>query len=182
MAETTPEPLLIKRYASRRLYNTETSDYVTLEDIARLHPGRARGADHRSQVGRRPDPAIPSADHRRARITGETRSAHERADRSGPQLHDPGAIGGPAIPGDELRHAARWPDKDAGQFHGSDVGHARCRSDESAAGGVPESSKRRPMAPERPIGEGNLRTGRKCRRRSPISSVSWPNFRNRCPR
>lgn len=27
-------PLLIKRYASRRLYNTETSDYVTLEDIA----------------------------------------------------------------------------------------------------------------------------------------------------
>lgn len=33
MAETA-KPLLIKRYASRRLYNTETSDYVTLEDIA----------------------------------------------------------------------------------------------------------------------------------------------------
>ncbi len=33
MAKST-EPLLIKRYASRRLYNTETSDYVTLEDIA----------------------------------------------------------------------------------------------------------------------------------------------------
>jgi polyhydroxyalkanoate synthesis repressor PhaR len=30
----TGKPLLIKRYASRRLYNTETSDYVTLEDIA----------------------------------------------------------------------------------------------------------------------------------------------------
>jgi polyhydroxyalkanoate synthesis repressor PhaR len=28
------EPLLIKRYASRRLYNTESSDYVTLEEIA----------------------------------------------------------------------------------------------------------------------------------------------------
>lgn len=27
-------PLLIKRYASRRLYNTETSDYVTLDDIS----------------------------------------------------------------------------------------------------------------------------------------------------
>tara|TARA_B100000780_G_scaffold51038_1_gene31606 strand:+ start:82 stop:669 length:588 start_codon:yes stop_codon:yes gene_type:complete len=26
--------LLVKRYASRRLYNTETSDYVTLDDIA----------------------------------------------------------------------------------------------------------------------------------------------------
>lgn len=33
VAEDT-KPLLIKRYASRRLYNTETSDYVTLEDIA----------------------------------------------------------------------------------------------------------------------------------------------------
>ncbi len=33
MAEKS-DPLLIKRYASRRLYNTETSDYVTLEDIA----------------------------------------------------------------------------------------------------------------------------------------------------
>jgi polyhydroxyalkanoate synthesis repressor PhaR len=32
MADTS-KPLLIKRYASRRLYNTETSDYVTLEDI-----------------------------------------------------------------------------------------------------------------------------------------------------
>ena len=32
MAEAA-KPLLIKRYASRRLYNTETSDYVTLEDI-----------------------------------------------------------------------------------------------------------------------------------------------------
>lgn len=30
------KPLLIKRYASRRLYNTETSDYVTLEDIAKF--------------------------------------------------------------------------------------------------------------------------------------------------
>ncbi len=27
-------PLLIKRYASRRLYNTETSDYVTLQEIS----------------------------------------------------------------------------------------------------------------------------------------------------
>ncbi len=33
MADT-KTPLLIKRYASRRLYNTETSDYVTLDDIS----------------------------------------------------------------------------------------------------------------------------------------------------
>lgn len=34
MMAASAAPLLIKRYASRRLYNTETSDYVTLEDIA----------------------------------------------------------------------------------------------------------------------------------------------------
>ena len=40
MADTM-KPLLIKRYASRRLYNTETSDYVTLEDIgAFIRSGR----------------------------------------------------------------------------------------------------------------------------------------------
>ena len=41
MSETKGE-LLVKRYASRRLYNTETSDYVTLEEIARIiREGRA---------------------------------------------------------------------------------------------------------------------------------------------
>lgn len=34
MAQKKETPLLIKRYASRRLYNTETSDYVTLDDIS----------------------------------------------------------------------------------------------------------------------------------------------------
>ncbi len=34
MATSESTPLLIKRYASRRLYNTETSDYVTLDDIS----------------------------------------------------------------------------------------------------------------------------------------------------
>ena len=28
------KPLLIKRYASRRLYNTETSEYTTLEEVS----------------------------------------------------------------------------------------------------------------------------------------------------
>ena len=34
MAQKEDTPLLVKRYASRRLYNTETSDYVTLDDIS----------------------------------------------------------------------------------------------------------------------------------------------------
>ena len=34
-------PLLIKRYASRRLYNTETSDYITLQEITdQIRSGR----------------------------------------------------------------------------------------------------------------------------------------------
>ncbi len=34
--EKTAEPVVIKKYANRRLYNTETSSYVTLEDLAEL--------------------------------------------------------------------------------------------------------------------------------------------------
>ncbi len=34
--EDTTEPVVIKKYANRRLYNTETSSYVTLEDLADL--------------------------------------------------------------------------------------------------------------------------------------------------
>ena len=42
MADDADTPLLVKRYASRRLYNTETSDYVTLEQIAGfIRAGRA---------------------------------------------------------------------------------------------------------------------------------------------
>ncbi|MFZ2586684.1 MAG: polyhydroxyalkanoate synthesis repressor PhaR, partial [Alphaproteobacteria bacterium] len=31
-----PQPLIIKKYANRRLYNTETSTYITLHDVAAL--------------------------------------------------------------------------------------------------------------------------------------------------
>ena len=35
------KPLLIKRYTSRRLYNTETSDYITLQEISdQIRSGR----------------------------------------------------------------------------------------------------------------------------------------------
>ena len=39
MAEKTvdkKEPVVVKKYANRRLYNTETSTYVTLEDLAKM--------------------------------------------------------------------------------------------------------------------------------------------------
>lgn len=35
-AETAPEPVTIKKYANRRLYNTDTSSYVTLDDLAEM--------------------------------------------------------------------------------------------------------------------------------------------------
>ena len=31
-----PEPIVIKKYANRRLYNTETSSYVTLDDLCEM--------------------------------------------------------------------------------------------------------------------------------------------------
>ena len=36
MAKRTPEgqPIIIKKYANRRLYNTDTSSYITLDDLA----------------------------------------------------------------------------------------------------------------------------------------------------
>jgi len=36
MAEEQKEPITIKKYANRRLYNTGTSSYVTLEDLAAM--------------------------------------------------------------------------------------------------------------------------------------------------
>ncbi len=33
---TNKEPVMIKKYANRRLYNTETSTYITLEDVREL--------------------------------------------------------------------------------------------------------------------------------------------------
>jgi polyhydroxyalkanoate synthesis repressor PhaR len=36
MTQKALEPIIIKKYANRRLYNTETSSYVTLEDIAQM--------------------------------------------------------------------------------------------------------------------------------------------------
>lgn len=37
--DATPDPIVIKKYANRRLYDTETSSYVTLEDLRRMVKG-----------------------------------------------------------------------------------------------------------------------------------------------
>ena len=38
-ADQQPAPVVVKKYANRRLYNTETSSYVTLEDLAAMVRG-----------------------------------------------------------------------------------------------------------------------------------------------
>ena len=47
-AETTSEaslqPVVVKKYANRRLYNTESSSYVTLEDLANVLRKLGRGS------------------------------------------------------------------------------------------------------------------------------------------
>lgn len=35
-SETKPEPIIIKKYANRRLYNTDSSSYITLDHLATL--------------------------------------------------------------------------------------------------------------------------------------------------
>jgi len=37
--EAKPEPVVIKKYANRRLYNTSTSSYVTLDDLSHMVKG-----------------------------------------------------------------------------------------------------------------------------------------------
>jgi polyhydroxyalkanoate synthesis repressor PhaR len=34
--ETVEEPVIVKKYANRRLYNTRSSSYITLDDLARM--------------------------------------------------------------------------------------------------------------------------------------------------
>ncbi|OYV61838.1 MAG: polyhydroxyalkanoate synthesis repressor PhaR, partial [Acidocella sp. 21-58-7] len=33
-ASETPNPVIVKKYANRRLYNTESSSYITLDNLA----------------------------------------------------------------------------------------------------------------------------------------------------
>nr|WP_295738622.1 polyhydroxyalkanoate synthesis repressor PhaR [uncultured Acidocella sp.] len=34
--QSTPQPVIVKKYANRRLYNTESSSYITLENLAEM--------------------------------------------------------------------------------------------------------------------------------------------------
>jgi polyhydroxyalkanoate synthesis repressor PhaR len=45
------KPVVVKKYANRRLYNTSTSSYVTLEDLAKLIKGGGDFVAHDAKTG-----------------------------------------------------------------------------------------------------------------------------------
>jgi polyhydroxyalkanoate synthesis repressor PhaR len=45
------EPVLIKRYAGRRLYNTATATYLTLDDLAEMVVQRTRFIVQEAEIG-----------------------------------------------------------------------------------------------------------------------------------
>ncbi|WP_202899824.1 polyhydroxyalkanoate synthesis repressor PhaR [Kordiimonas gwangyangensis] len=45
------EPIVIKKYANRRLYNTETSSYVTLDHLAEMIKGGEEFIVHDAKTG-----------------------------------------------------------------------------------------------------------------------------------
>ena len=60
-------PIVIKKYANRRLYNTATISYVTLDDLSRMVKAGQRFRRLRRQDRRRHHPRGPDPDHRRGR-------------------------------------------------------------------------------------------------------------------
>ena len=94
--------LLIKRYASRRLYNTETSDYVTLEDIA----GFVRAGRDVQIIDLKTGDDLTRqyllqivAEHE---SKGEFGASHQCADRPCAVLRHQHAVGDAAVPGRQL--------------------------------------------------------------------------------
>ena len=50
-AESQSEPIVIKKYANRRLYNTDTSSYVTLDDLAEMVRAERDFSVHDAKTG-----------------------------------------------------------------------------------------------------------------------------------
>ena len=75
----TPEQITIKKYANRRLYNTATSKYVTLDDLAEMVNGKAG----RSRwLGRRPrvrGVVMNPVDHPMGGGEGKSSGGHPRS-------------------------------------------------------------------------------------------------------
>src|ERR1700704_2647045 len=73
--ETKP-PVVVKKYANRRLYNTESSSYITLDNLAdMIRQGRAFVGDD-AKTGEDHHPWRADPDHRGAGKQGPGAAAH----------------------------------------------------------------------------------------------------------
>ena len=79
-ADSKPEraSIVIKKYANRRLYNTDTSTYVTLDDLAAMVRAERDFVVFDARHGRRSDPRRPDPNHRRAGEQGQSEFAADR--------------------------------------------------------------------------------------------------------
>ena len=60
------KPVVVKKYANRRLYNTATSSYVTLDDLAKLIKEGGDFVAHDAKTGEDITRSVLDPDHRRA--------------------------------------------------------------------------------------------------------------------
>ena len=182
------EPIIIKKYANRRLYNTGTSTYVTLEDLASMvKKGKdfvgLRRQDRRGHhpLGAHPDHlrageqgrAEPSADHLPAPADPLLRRQHADAgaalSRSLDRLADARAGEIPRTDGAGLRRRRLRPDGRAGApQHGDVRAHLRRCSRRSRGA----KARRRPVEPTESRGRARAAA------RSTISSGRWKRCRS----
>ena len=160
------EPITIKKYANRRLYNTGTSTYVTLEDLAADGQGRRGLRRLRRQDRRGHHPLGAGADHLRA---GEQGRAEPPADRfpapADPLLRRQHADAGAALSGSVDRprsrasrksSASRWRRRSA-RVRRSARSRTRCAGTWRCSSAPSRCSRRSPSARRR----GRRRRGRR---------------------
>ena len=186
------EPITIKKYANRRLYNTGTSTYVTLEDLATMVKAGEDFVVYRRQDRRGHHPLGAGADHLRA---GEQGRAEPPADQlpapAHPLLRRQHADAGAALSRslDRLAHrasrrssASRWRRRSASAAFGALEEQVRRNMEMferafamftpfARQGGRPKAG-----APDKPARPGQA--GRAAARTSTISSARWKRCRS----
>ena len=113
----TAEPVTIKKYANRRLYNTGTSTYVTLEDLAAMVKKGEDFVVYDAKTGEEITRSVLDPDHFRAGEQGRAESAADRLSAPAhPFLRRQHADAGAALP----RSLDRVADPRAGKIPQSD--------------------------------------------------------------
>ncbi len=154
-AEQESRPVIIKKYANRRLYNTDTSTYVTLEDLAEMVRGERDFVVYDAKIRRRPDPFGPYPDHRRAGKPGHQSAPHRLPASADPLLRRQHAEAGAEL----SRIQPRFAHPPAGAISAEIRPHLRHRGVRGDAGaGAQELRHVRARArPVQPVHRGGLR-------------------------